>query len=134
MTVGIPPGTGPQLVDGVWLQGIANGQNESYQSGISAAGTTQANATQLPSGIALIEVDTASANQGLALPPAFAGTEVGVFVSVNATVKFYPTVPNNPLTGSQDTINGGSSLTVTGAAGGTVTWFACAKNGVWSAK
>jgi hypothetical protein len=134
MVIGTPPGTGPALVDGVWLAGLAGGQNETYQSGISAAGSTQAGATQLPAGIALIEVDTASANQGLALPEAVAGTELSVYVSVNATVKFYPSVPNNALTGAQDTINGATSITVTGAAAGTVTWFSCAKNGAWSAK
>jgi len=135
MTVGTPPLAGMEqgLVDATWLLGIAAGQNETFQSGITAAGTTQAGATQLPSGIALIEIDTAPANAGVALPFAIAGTEIGVFNATSSTtLKYYPNVANNPLTGAQDTINGATSVTTPGAQ--SVTWFSCAKNGIWGAK
>jgi hypothetical protein len=134
--VGTPPpaGSGPGLVDGVWLNGLAGGLNETYQAGVSAAGTTQATATQLPASIALIQIDTVPASSGVNLPPAFAGTEIQVFNSTATTIKFYPPVANNPITAAQDTINGAASLSVTGVAGGTVSAFMCAKNGVWAAK
>ena len=134
--VGNPPtpSNGPGLVDGTWLNGLAGGQNQSYQSGLAAAGTTQAGATQLPAGIALLEVDTVGASSGVALPPCFAGTEISVYNSTATTLTYYPSVANNPLTAAQDTINGGSSKAVTSASGGTVTVFSCAKNGAWAAK
>ena len=134
MTVGTPPGTGPQLVDGLWLQGLAGGQNNTYQAGIVAAGTTQATAAPLPSGIELVEIDTVPASSGVRLPSAIAGTELSVFNSTGTTLLFYPSILNNPVTGVQDTINGATSFSVTGVGGGTTSWFACAKNGVWSAK
>src|ERR1039458_7994644 len=33
-TVGTPPTNGPQLIDGTWSNGLANGNNRSYQYGI----------------------------------------------------------------------------------------------------
>jgi hypothetical protein len=128
------PSNGFGMVDGAWLNGLAGGQNETYQSAISAAGTTQATATVVPAGIALVEVDTVPASSGIALPSAIAGTEIQIFNSTATTMKIYPSVANNPVTGVQDTINGGTSLTVTGASGGTVSALMCAKNGVWGAK
>lgn len=132
--IGTPPIAGPGLIDGIWLNALAAGQNETYQAGITAAGTTQATATQLPAGLALIEIDTVPASSGVNLPPAFAGTEIQVFNSTGTTIKFYPTVANNPITAAQDTINGATFLQVTGVGGGTVSAFMCAKNGVWAAK
>jgi hypothetical protein len=129
------PSNGPGLVDGAWLNGIAGGQNESYQYGISAAGSSShANSTQLPAGIALIEIDTVTANSGVSLPPAIAGTEISIFNSTSTTLTVYPSIANNQVTGAQDTINGGSSFSATGASGGAVSFFMCAKNGVWGAK
>ena len=128
------PSNGFGQVDGTWLNGLAGGQNESYISGIKAAGTTQATATQLPASTAIIEIDTVPASSGVNLPPALAGTEFTVFNSTSTTLLFYPAVANNPVTSAQDTINGGTSLSVTGASGGTVSVFVCAKNGVWAAK
>lgn len=135
--VGNPPtpNNGPGLVDGTWLNGLAGGQNQSYQAGIAAAGTSShATSTQLPAGIALIEVDTVAANSGVSLPPAVAGTSIAVFNSTATTLTVYPSISNNPATGSQDTINGGASFSATGASGGTVSVFICAKTGVWGAK
>lgn len=124
------PSNGMGLVDGSWLNGLAGGQNESYQYGIAAAGTTQATATQLPAGIALIQVD--SGTGGFALPACLAGTELSVFNNSGATLTAYPSVKNNPVTGAQDTINSSTSMgSLTTAAS---YFFMCAKNGTWGAK
>lgn len=133
MTVGTPPGTGFQLVDGVWLNGLAAGQNETYQSGITASGSTQAGAFQLPAGIALFEIDTASSAQGVALPEAVAGTEISIYNNTAQTnLVVYPAIANNSLTSAQDTINNTTSLAFTAARQALL--FFCAKNGNWSGK
>jgi nicotinamide mononucleotide (NMN) deamidase PncC len=131
------PGNSNSLIDGTWLLGLAGQQNELYQSGITAAGTTQATATSLPAGIGLIEIDTVPASSGVRLPSCIAGTEIQSFNTTSTTLLYYPNLANNPITGAQDTINGGTSFSVTGVSGpptGTVTAFMCAKNGVWGAK
>jgi len=132
---GIPPNLGPLLADGAWLQGLANGQNSSYISGIAAAGTsTQAGATQLPPNFRMIQIDTVPANSGVALPPAVPGTEILLFNSTGTTMVIYPSILNNPLTNAQDTVNGGASLSVTGVAGGAARVLFCAKLGAWASR
>lgn len=131
---GNAPIPGFQTPDGTWLLGVASGGNESYVSGVKAAGTTQATATQLPAAIALIEIDTVGASSGVNLPPALKGTEISVFNSTSTTLLYYPAVANNPVTAAQDTINGATSLSVSGTSGGTTSYFMCAKDGVWGAK
>src|SRR5215470_12106343 len=69
------PSTGPGLVDGTWLNGLAGGQNMSFQSGITASGTNQATSFQLPAGIYMFETDTVASGTGVALPECVAGTE-----------------------------------------------------------
>lgn len=131
---GIPPSLGPLLADGAWLQGLANGQNSSYISGIAAAGTTQATATQLPPNFRMIQVDTVPVGSGVALPPAVPGTEILLYISPNQTIIIYPSILNNPLTGTQDTVNNGSSLSVTGASQGAPRVIFCAKLGAWASR
>jgi hypothetical protein len=130
-TVGTPPIIGPAAQDGTWLNGLAGGLNFSYQSAISAAGSTQATATQLPSGIYLAEVDTTAASTGVALPPALPGTALVLYNNGASTLAVYPTVPNNPVTAAQDTINNGTSW-----SGGVATHVriscSAAKAGVWA--
>src|ERR1700731_1463542 len=128
--VGTPPGTGPGLVDGAWLNGLAGGQNYTYQSGITAAGTTQATATQLPTNIYLIEIDTVASSTGVNLPPCIPGTQMQIYNNGANTPPIYPAVPNNPITAAQDTINNGTSITL---ASHVATSPACAKAGVWYA-
>jgi hypothetical protein len=126
------PGSGPALQDGVWLNGIAGGQNRSYQYGIAGAGTSsQATATQLVGGVAMYQVDTVAANSGVALPSAIAGTEVSIYNASGTTVNVYPSIANNGVTGIQDTINAGTSTTI---ATHVVKTFRCAKTGIWSAQ
>jgi hypothetical protein len=132
---GIQPqsGNSNSLIDGTWLLGLAGQQNELYQSGISAAGTTQATATSLPAGIGLIEIDTVGASSGVRLPSCIAGTEIQAFNSTSTTLAYYPSLANNPVTGVQDTINGTTIFNPT-ISSPTVTAFMCAKNGIWGAK
>lgn len=125
------PANGLTMPDATWLNGLAGGQNESYQYGITATGSTQAGATQLPAGVALIEVDTTASGTGVALPFCLQGMEFSVYNNGANTLTIYPNVVNNPQTGAQDTINNATSVTV---ATHTPEFFGCAKNGVWSAK
>jgi hypothetical protein len=55
---------------------------------VTAAGTTQGTATALTKTYNI--VNTASANQGVQLPDASAGTRVTIFNSTTATIKIYP--------------------------------------------
>lgn len=127
---GNPPQNGPGLVDGTWLNGLANGQNYSYQSGITAAGTTQATATQLPAAIYMLEADTVAGSTGVNAPPALPGTQFILYNNGSNTLTIYPAVANNPTTAAQDTINNATSITLTAH---TSIAFACAKAGVWNA-
>ena len=129
------PNGGPALIDQTWLYGLAGGQNSTYQYGLTAAGTNQATSLQLPAGIALVQVDTAASGTGVALPTCVAGTELSIYNNGANPLAIYPAIANNPLTGSQDTINSGTGLTGGSAlAVHTPEYFSCAKNGVWSAK
>ena len=128
---GTPPGTGPQLVDGVWLNGLAGGVNNAYVSGITAAGTTQATCTPLAAGYYLNEADTVASSTGLCLPFAYAGTDMLFYNNGAQTVTIYPSIANNPLTAAQDTINNTTSVSVTSHSSEA---FSSAKNGVWFAK
>jgi hypothetical protein len=132
MTVGTPPGTGFQLVDGIWLTGLAGGQNETYQSGLAAAGSTQATATQIPSGIGIVEID--SGTGGVALPSAFPGMEITLYNNSGSGLTLYPNVQNNPITGAQDTINNGTTIASGVFINGYVAFLMCAKAGKWAFK
>lgn len=131
--VGVAPQGGYVLVDSAWLNGLSAGQNNTYQYGFTAAGTTQATALQLPSGIYMMEVDTAASSTGVALPPCFQGTETSIYNNGAQTLTVYPSIANNPITAVQDTINNGTSLSG-GIASHSISWFSCAKNGVWAGK
>jgi hypothetical protein len=134
-TVGIAPNapSGFAMIDQAWILGVANGQNSSFVSGLTATGSTQAGALQIAAGIGLIEVDTAAASTGIALPACVAGTEVSVYNNGASTLTVYPQIANNGLTGAQDTIQGATSLSG-GMATNTTNYFFCAKTGRWAAK
>lgn len=129
-SVGQVPVPGFQTVDGSWLLGVAGGSNYTYQSGITAAGTTQATAPSLPANVSLIEIDTVPGSSGVALPPCLAGTQMTIYNATATTVLLYPAIANNPVTAAQDTINNATSLSLSGH---TATSPACAKNGIWGA-
>jgi hypothetical protein len=130
-TVGTVPGNGPGLVDGTWLNGLAGGQNFSYQYGFTAAGTTQATSLQLPAGIYLMEMDTVASSTGVALPPCFQGTALMLYNNGAQTLTVYPAIVNNPITAAQDTIDNSTSASV---ASHVSEILFCAKNGVWASK
>jgi hypothetical protein len=127
------PGNGPGLTDGTWLDGLAGGSNYKFQYAITAVGTNQATAVQLPANIHLLEVDTAGSGgaTGVALPTCLGGTEVVIDDNTAYTIDVYPNVANNPITAAQDTINNTTSTTITTYASKL---FTCGQNGVWAAK
>lgn len=136
--IGTQPISGPALVDGIWLNGLAGGQNNSYQSGLTALGNSHATSLQLTTGkrgygYKFYEVDTTSASTGVSLPTAVAGMELKIYNAGLQTLTVYPAISNNPATAAQDTINGTTSF-----SGGvaTVTALACfvAKTGSWACK
>jgi hypothetical protein len=128
---GTPPGTGFQLVDGAWLNGLAGGLNNAYVNGLTGAGTTQATCASIPSGDYLVEADTVASSTGFCLPFAYQGTDMLFYNNGAQTATIYPNAVNNPITAAQDTINNTTSVTV---ASHTSEAFSVAKNGVWFAK
>lgn len=131
--VGQVPFPGFQAVDGTWLLGIAGGTNYTYQSGITAAGTNQATATQLSAGIAMFEIDTVASSTGVALPQCVAGTQLDIRNAGASTLSIYGSATVNALTAANDTINATAGSTAYTILTNTNATFFCAKNGAWSA-
>lgn len=115
------------LQDGVWLRGLAAGQNRSYINGLTAhAGGTKAAALQIPAAAALVEFETVATNGDSALlPQALAGTEVKVANSGAATMALYGR--------GTDTINDAATATNYDLATNVSATFFCAKDGQWKA-
>ena len=134
-TIGQPPlpATGPGLVDGTWLNGLAGGANVLGVFGVTSTGVTSATASQLSQGFRLYQVDTApTSNGGVNLPLCAAGLDVTVINNSSNTLLVWPSLLVNSLTSTQDTLDGVNSaggainILVTSAAE-----FYCAKNGKW---
>ena len=127
------PSMGFGLIDGTWLDGVVGGSNFLYKYGLTAAGTNQATALQLPANIHLLEVDTAGSGgaTGVALPTCLGGAEIVINDNTAYTIDVYPAIANNPITAAQDTINNTTSTTITTYASKL---FTCGQNGVWAAK
>lgn len=113
------------LQDGVWLRGLANGQNRSYINGLTAhAGGTKAAAFQIPAGVALVQFDTvATSGDSALLPQALAGMEVTVANSGADTLSIYGR--------GTDTINDVATATNYDVATNVSVRFFCAKDGQW---
>lgn len=133
--VGTPPlnNMGFGMVDANWLNGLAGGQNFTFQSGITAhAGGGQAACLQLQPSIAFYSVDTvATSGDSVCLPFAAAGANIQVANNSATTLNIFGQAANNPLTGAADTINataGSSAYQPTTTQ--NVECFA-AKNGAW---
>lgn len=135
MQIGQRPVAGFSLVDGEWLRQLANGNNISFQNGITAhAGGTQAAALQLSANPLVIEVDTvASGNDSVMLPFAAAGMFRTVWNNGASTLAIYANVNTNPLTASTDTINKSTNSTSYTLTTGQAAIFFCGKNGAWFA-
>jgi hypothetical protein len=95
-----------------------------FQDGVSAAGSTQAGATQLT--CALNTVSTATANQGVNLPASSAGLQVTVINTSGATILVYP------AQGASDTINGVAAANGVALLTGTAATFNCTAAGAWN--
>ncbi len=127
------PATGPGLVDGLWLNGLAGGTNNIVVTGITVAGSTSATALQLTPGFSMYELDTAPTSNGAVnLPLCVAGTNLAVINNTTNTIFVFPSLLVNTLTATQDTLDGVNSA---GGAINIVTTsaaeFYCARNGKW---
>ena len=132
--VGSIPQTGFRLIDGNWLNGLASGQNQNFQNGITAhAGGTQAACLILKNGSWLYEVDTvASSGDSICLPYAAAGTTLTIRNAGANNLNFFPQNTNNQLTAATDTINGQTNTTTFVLTNNWVADCFSAKNGAWS--
>jgi hypothetical protein len=127
-----PPANGGfRMMDSAYVLGIAQSINHTFTNGITATGTTQATATVIASGFALVEIDTVAASTGINLPPALPGIMIHFYNNGANTLTLYPAVANNPISAAQDTINNGTSTTLA-----THTALSCfsAKAGVWGCR
>lgn len=134
---GMPPlpATGPGLVDGTWLNGLAGGTNYAAQYGITAhAGGTQAAAFQLPQGYAILQVGTvATTDDSVALPQCVQGSFIFLANAGASTLDVYGSPVTNGLTAGHDTINGTAGTSAYTLLTETNAIFFCAKNGAWTA-
>ena len=127
------PATGPGLVDGTWLNGLAGGTNALSVFGITITGSTSATALQLTPGFRLYELDTAPTSNGAVnLPVCVAGGNLTVINNTTNTIFVFPSLLINSTTATQDTLDGVNS------AGGSINIattsaaeFYCARNGKW---
>lgn len=133
--VGNVPNNGFNTTDGTWLNGLANGQNLTFVSGLTAtAGGTQAAGLALPPSATLIQVDTvATSGDSVVLPQCLASRVLTIINAGAGTLYVYGKVAVNPITGVADTINGTSGSTAYQMATLIVSQFICAKNGAWKA-
>lgn len=129
MSVGTAPAQNSRqaLPDGIWLRGLANGQNRSYVSGITAhSGGTKAAAFQLPAAVSFIEVDTVAADADSVLAPqATKGSSFALFNASAHTLDVYGR--------GTDTINLAATATAYALTTGQTALFFCAKDGSWAA-
>lgn len=129
MTIGRIPTGDQQLIDGRFVNGITQGQNNVYQNGITAIGSSQATSVQLANLVAFLEIDTSSASTGAAMPQALAGVTVTVINNTGNNITLYPAILNNPVTSAQDTFNNAATSYTLNAH--TAQGFTCGKNGLW---
>jgi hypothetical protein len=127
MAIGNIPVGDEQLIDGNFINGMTQGHNNVSQSGIAAAGTNQATATQLPDRISILEVDISSASQGVALPHALNDMVITLINNTANSLTVFPAIANNSL-GVQDLINNTTSVAL---AAHTALGFTCGKTGLW---
>lgn len=116
----------------IW-DAISNSNGFSTAYGIAAAGTTQATATALTS--VANQVDTGTANQGVALPNTrgFRNMPTRMCYLYNNTGATIIVYSFNPVSGTADTINGVAGATGISLPNNTFGQFTCAKPGVWFA-
>ena len=133
--VGIAPTPGFQLVDGVFINGIVNGQNFNAGAGITAhAGGTQALAFQLAPGQYMYQVDTvATTGDSVALPECVQGTAFFIRNAGANLLNVFGNPTTNAISSTLDTINGTAGSTAFTISSNAASPFFCAKSGAWSA-
>lgn len=129
LRVGNAPTSGFQTIDADWLVGLSQGNNFTNQSGITAAGTTAATGTALNPNVFMNQVDTTAASTGVTLPFALAPDITMIRNAGANTLTVYANPGTNVATGTTDTVNGTTSITVTT---GKSTLCFVAKNGATS--
>ena len=129
MSVGTAPAQNSRqaLQDGIWLRGIANGQNRSYVTNLTAhAGGTKAAALQLPAAVSFIEVTTVATDADSVLAPqASKGSMFALFNAGAHTLDVYAR--------GTDTINLLATATAYALTTGQTALFFCATDGSWAA-
>jgi len=129
MTTGTAPTANSRqaLQDGLWLLGLANGQNRSSQTNLVAhAGGTKAAALQIAAAVAFVKFDTVATNGDSALlPQAKAGVCLAVFNNGAATLSLYGR--------GTDTVNGSATATNYDLTTKQCAFFFCAEDGEWGA-
>jgi hypothetical protein len=140
MPIGVVPtaGGGPALLDQTYVLGIAQGRNQTYQSGITAhSGGTQAAAVQLVPGASMYEVDTVAADaDSIKLFAAIPGHTITILNAGGHTLDVYAYDGYNGATASTaaDKINNNSNATAYQLTTFQCADFFCAKAGVWLAQ
>lgn len=140
--IGTPPrsGSGIGMQDGVWLNGLAGGNNRWSQSGIVAlAGGAQAGSPVLgganAQGIepALIRVTTvATAADSAQLVNAIKGKTLLVHNATANALAIFASPTVNKATGVVDVINALANGTALSIPAGKIGLFFCALDGFWS--
>ena len=127
--VGItPPENSRQaLQDGIWLRGLANGQNRgSINKLVAHAGGSKATAFQIPAAVELVSFGTvATTGDSALLPQAKAGTIVMVANNGAQTLDLYGK--------GTDTVNNVATATAYTLATTVAAIFFCAVDGAWFA-
>jgi hypothetical protein len=133
--IGIAPAPmdGWMLIEGKWLFGVTQGINFTYASGIVAhAGGTQAACFNLPTSIALYEVDTvATTGDSVCIPHGKQGADFSIRNAGAQTLSVYAQSSNNEL-GGIDTINGTAGSTAYSIPANNSAECFAAKTGAWS--
>ncbi len=133
-TIGTPPtpATGPGLTDGIWLNGLAGGNNVLAVFGITVTGSTSTTSVQLTPGFRLYQLDTAPTSNGAVnLPLCSAGADVTIINNTSNTIFVFPSTLVNTLTATQDTLDGAKATGAINIVTTSAAEFYCAKNGAW---
>ena len=127
-----------ELIDADWWRGVAAEQNNTYQSGITAAvnGGAQAAATQIQPGYAFNSVDTStgSGTDSVMLYPAHPGHRVNVYNNTANTIYVYANSGWNTMTKklASDTIKNSSNATQFSLTTLKSVEFFCITSGQWA--
>lgn len=121
-------------VDSHWLLGLSGGNNQTYQYGLTATGTSAANALPVPPNVQNVAFASVPSGTGALLPFATPGTRIVIYNHDAAnSLTVYSQTANNPLTGSADHISSGAGLgTSATLAHGLATSYTCAAPGIWN--